>query len=255
MKKLYYIDDLVLENMKNEIENNLELYKQSEPWCLELLGIQLNELEKPFELKIIEGDKGQYDIDNAILLYEALKDLPYSIATNENYWSFMTHTLYWDYMRNRWPIEAAQKDKVSFIRTRYMFNPKNKSYYRNGLSRLWLYAALTYDIENTEDPYRYTRLMLNNQDLAGLILETTTVSRNFKALKATLEVIQRFEELEDNGETEKIKGKRDFIRDLMKQVNFIGAITVWDSLSHEEAVDKLWRFVEKKLIISEKIGL
>lgn len=255
MRKLYYIDDLVLENMKNEIENNLELYRQSQPWCLELLDIQLEDLEKPVELKIIEGDKGQYDIDNAILLYEAMEDLPYSIATNENYWSFMTHTIYWDYMRNRWPIEDAQKDVVSFVRTRYMFNPKNKSYYRNGLSRLWLYAALTYDSENKDDPYLYTRLMLKNQDLAGLILETTTVSRNFKALKATLEVIQKIEKLEENGEIEKIKGKRDFIRGLMKQVNFIGAITIWDSLTHEEAVDKLWRFVDKKINFSESIGI
>ena len=247
MSKLYYIDDKILEDMKNGIENNLERYKQDDPWCEELLDIDMSELEKPVELKIAEGDKGDHDLENAILLYDALKDLPYTVATNENYWAFLTHTVYWDYMRNRWPVEEAQQDVVSFIQTRYMFHPKNKRYYRNGLSRLWLYAALTYDAENKEDPYFYTRIMLKSQDLAGLILETTTVSRNFKALKATLEVIERINRLEENGEIEKIKGKREFIRNLMKQVNFIGAITIWDSLSHEEAVEKLWEYVSKSL--------
>lgn len=252
MSKLYYIDDKILEDMKNEIESNLDLYKQPTPWCEELLEIDLDELEKPTELKIIEGDKGEHDLENAILLYEALKDLPYTVVTNENYWAFLTHTVYWDYMRNRWPIENAQKDVLSFIQTRYMFNSKNKRYYRNGLSRLWLYASLTYDERNATDPYYYTRIMMKNQDLAGLILETTTVSRNFKALKATLETIQRIDTLEENGEIEKIRGKREFIRDLMKQVNFIGAITIWDSLTHEEAVEKLWRYVDKRLLVLER---
>lgn len=255
MSKLYYIDDQVLEEMKNEIQNNLELYKNPEPWCAEILDVAIEELQKPVELKIILGDKGQCDLENAILLYEAMRDLPYTVATNENYWSFLTHTIYWDYMRNRWPVEAAQQDVISFVQTRYMFHSKNKRYYRNGLSRLWLYAALTYDWENPENPYFYTKIMLKNQDLAGLILETTTVSRNFKALKATLEVIQRIESLEENEEIEKIKGKREFIRELMKQINFIGAITIWDSLPHEEAVEKLWKFVEKKLSVFEIIKL
>ena len=253
MSKLYYIDDKILEDMKNEIENNLDLYKQPTPWCEALLEVELDELEKPVELKIIEGDKGEHDLENAILLYEALKHLPYTVVTNENYWAFLTHTVYWDYMRNRWPIENAQQDVISFVQTRYMFNTKNKRYYRNGLSRLWLYAALTYDESNAEDPYFYTRIMMKNQDLAGLILETTTVSRNFKALKATLEIIRRIDTLEENSEIEKIKGKREFIRELMKQVNFIGAITIWDSLTHEEAVEKLWKYVNKRLIVLESI--
>lgn len=134
-----------------------------------------------------------------------------------------------------------------------MFYTKNKRYYRNGLSRLWLYAALTYDQSNDTDPYFYTRIMMKNKDLAGLILETTTISRNFKALKAKLEIVQRIEVLEEKGEIEKIKGKREFIRDIMKQVNFIGAITIWDSLTHKEAVEKLWKYVKKRLLVLEKI--
>lgn len=247
MQKLYYIDDQVLESMKNEANENLALYQQAEPWCLDLLETSLDEIEKPVELKIEPGDNGKNDLANAILLYEAMKDIPFSVATNENFWAFLTHTVYWDYMRNRWSIEDAQQDEVSYIHTRYMFSTKNKRFYRNGLSRLWFYAALTYDAENLENPYFYTELMLKNQDLAGLILETTSVSRNFTALKATLEIIKRIDELESNQEIEKIKGKRDFIRDVMKKINFIGAITIWDSLSHEESVEKLWKMVSKDL--------
>lgn len=145
--------------MKNEVEKNLEFYKQTQPWCEEMLDVELQEIELPVKLKVEAREKGKNDLANSILLYEATKHLPYSVAANENFWAFLTHTIYWDYMRARWPIEDAQQDEISYIHTRYMFSTKNKRFYRNGLSRLWFYAALTYDEANEKNPYYYTELM------------------------------------------------------------------------------------------------
>lgn len=45
----------------------MDFYKQPPPWCEEILKVELDELNNPAELKIIEGDKGEHDLENAIL--------------------------------------------------------------------------------------------------------------------------------------------------------------------------------------------
>ena len=252
MSKLYYIDDKILEDMKNKIESNLELYKQEESWCEELLDVEISELEKPVELVHYEDNRTQADLENSIALFEALKELPYSIASNEKYWAFLTHTVYWDYMRKRWPVEEYTKDQSEFIKGRYFFSPKFKNFYRNGLSRLWWYASLTYDEVNIEDPYYYTKLMLSRQDVASLIMDSPRVSRNKIATQAFLSCVHRLLSLEHEGEIEKVKDKEKFIRAIMKKVNYLGAVTIWDALEKEEAISLLWKSIEKDIHYSLK---
>lgn len=252
MSKLYYIDDQILEDMKNTIEQNLHWYQQPNPWCEDLLGIDLDELEKPVELKHYEDNRTQADLENAIAIYEALKDLPYSVAANENYWAFLAHTVYWDYMRKRWPIEEYSKDKFEFIKGRYFFSSKFKNFYRNGISRLWWYGSLTYDEMNLKNPYYYTKIMLSRQDVASLIMDSPRVSRNKVATQAFLSCVQKVIELEEQGVIEKLGNKEKFIRSVMKKLNYIGAITIWEALEKEEAMELLWRSVIKDLDLKKE---
>jgi len=252
MSSLYYIDERLLVEMKNDIKINLDLYKEDQPWCEELLEVDITKLEKPVELKLPDSnDRAAYDLENAINLYEALKELPYSIASDEKYWAFLTHTVYWDYMRKRWPIEESQQNEIEFIKGRYFFSSKSKNFYRSGLSRLWWYGALTYDENHPENPYYYTELMLNRKDIASLIMDSPTVARNKVATFAFLSCINKLNKLEENQEIEKIKGREGFIRSIMKKLNYIGAITIWDSLDKEDALSLLWKAIDKELIYKE----
>lgn len=237
--------------MKNSIEENLDKYKADHPWCGELLEIDLEYLEKPVELIHYEDNRTQADIENTIALYDALKDLPYNIASNENYWSFLTHTVYWEYMRKRWPIEDY-KNKVESVKGRYFFSSKFKNFYRNGISRLWWYGSLTYDEKNVEDPYFFTKIMLSRQDVASLIMDSPRVSRNKIATFAFLSCVQKSLDLEEKNVILKISNKERFIRSIMKKVNYIGAITIWDALNREEATELLWKSVKKELVFENK---
>lgn len=253
MSLLYYIDDTLLVEMKNAIDKNLHLYRQDKPWCEDLLEVDISKLTKPAELKLPDSsDRASRDLENTIILYDSLKDLPYSVASDEKYWAFLTHTVYWEYMRKRWPIEDSQQNDVEFIKGRYFFSSKSKNFYRSGLSRLWWYAAVTYDENNYENPYYYTELMLSRKDIASLIMDSPTVARNKVATFAFLSCIEKLNKLEENQEIEKIKGREAFIRTIMKKLNYIGAITIWDALDKDEAMNLLWKVIEKDLIYKKQ---
>lgn len=233
-----------LAELKENIEFNLALYSSDKnKKIIDLLNT--DEVEQDNTLIVTDlNQKSKDDLPNAIRLYEKFSNLPLSLASDEKFWAFLTHTRFWGYMRQRWPLEEAEGNNIEFIKTRYFFNTKNKTFYRNGLSRLWWYAYLTYD-STKEDPYYYTQLMLSNQEIANLLIETTNLARNQVALKAILEVIIKIDELEQNRDINRIKNKREFIRGLIKYVNLIGGVTVWDILSESEAYEKAWKYVEK----------
>jgi hypothetical protein len=238
--------EAMLIELKENISDNITLYKSFNNSDL-LRKLQMASEEHDLLLEVNDtSNRSMEDLSNAIKLYEYLKGIPLTLASEEKFWAFLTHTSFWGYMCKRWPVQEAEGDVVEFIKTRYFFSAKSKTFYRNGLSRLWWYVHLTYD-QNRDDHYYYTRLILGNQDLANLLIETTNLSRNKVALKAILEVIVDIEKLEGSGKINKIKMKRQFIRELVKYINLVGGVTVWDALDEKEAYIKAWNYVEGKI--------
>ncbi len=238
--------EAVLNDLKENITENKVAYNSFEN------DMFLNELQKKENQQntILEvsdpSNRSKEDLENAIKLYEHFEELPLSLASDEKFWSYLTHTSFWDYMCKRWPISSAEGDEVEFIKTRYFFSSKNKTFYRNGLSRLWWFVHLTRD-STKQDPYYYTRIILSYQDLANLLIETTNLSRNKTVLKAILQVILKVGELEEENKIQKLKNKRVFLREIAKYINLVGGVTVWDRLNEKEAYDKTWHFVESQI--------
>ncbi|MFA1643626.1 DUF6339 family protein [Chryseomicrobium imtechense] len=238
--------DSVLIDLKENISENIGLYASFSNDDF-LIDMQATETTQNSILKVSDpSNKSKDDLENAIKLYEYFQGLPLTLASNEKFWAYLTHTSFWDYMCQRWPISAAEGDEIEFIKTRYFFSTKNKTFYRNGLSRLWWFVHLTYD-STKEDPYYYTRIILSYQDLANLIIETISLSRNKTVLKTVLEVIKNIAALEEQNKIQKVKNKRIFLRDMTKYINFVGGVTLWDRLNEEEAYLKLWHYVESKI--------
>ena len=243
MKNLYLEHTKLLE-LKGDIRKNLELYQSDESWLGKELGIPST---NSANLKVTNINKRSADdLANAIRIYTYYKDLPYTLASDQNYWTLLTHTEYWQFMRERWPIEYAQGNPVEFIKTRYFFGEKGM--YRNGLSRLWWYVELTYD-EALEDPYKYTKLLLEDQDLAGQTIENKYLSRNKVAMKALFEMLNYVSKLQETGTIQLLNGtqRRDLVRDTAKYFNLSGAVEMWDILSSKEAYEKLTLWVNAYL--------
>ncbi|MFF2447925.1 DUF6339 family protein [Neobacillus sp. NPDC058068] len=246
--------EAMLIDLKENISENMLFYKsRSNDKFINDLRVQ--SLDQIINLEVSDiSNRSKDDLLNAISLYEYFKDLPLTLASDEKFWSYLTHTSFWDYMCKRWPVQEAEGEEIEFIKTRYFFSSKSKTFYRNGLSRLWWYVSMTYD-EQKADPYHYTRIILGYQDVANLLIETTNLSRNKVALKAILEVISTIEELESSEKVKKIKRKRHLIRDLIKYINLVGGVTIWDTLNEKEAYEKAWNYVERQIeyIINVKV--
>ena len=76
----------------------------------------------------------------------------------------------WRYMQHRWPVDD---DKTSrFIRERYFFaGTDSRAVLRNGVSRLWWSAEVTYDPKRKGKEYELTEVMLSRLDIAQQLLE------------------------------------------------------------------------------------
>lgn len=243
------LDDKALSILRNSIKENFEYYKNhSDSWLqyyseIDLLG----QYRANQDRVLVNSNDPLYDTENAIKIYENNKALSTTLASSDHYWTTLAHTTYYDYMKNRWPI--FENSKTSYIAARYFFVSTNqKSRARHGLARLWWIAHLTYDDTNQKDPYYYTRIATRDQELYNLIMETKHVAQNKKALFAMLDTLSLVFKINE-GEIKKFN-KREFIRDMMKQINLIGTVTVWDLLSQEEAMWKLMIYVQSYLGIN-----
>lgn len=240
----FYMNQKKYLDLQQQIKDNLQLYSSDEAWLAEELNVK--EKNRAGLIVSDQNNRSADDLVNAIAIHKQYIDLPYTLASDGNFWALLTHTEYWDYMRERWPIEEAQQDQVKYIGRRYFFKDKGRA--RNGLARLWWFAELSYD-DNLEDPHYYTKIMLQDQDLAGQIIENTYLSRNKFALKALFKMLDFISKQESLGRIQEVKGtkKRELIRDVAQYFNLSGAVELWDILSIDEAGNKLEQWVEKYL--------
>ncbi len=158
-------------------------------------------------------DPGKSDLENSIQLYSALKDLNEVQASDERFWTYLTHVHFWDYMQTRWPIEDSKKP-ISRIRERYFLRNLNlESLTRNGLARLWWYAHITYD-SNRKNKYELLEILLQRQDLVVGITERA-IGTNKRIRTGLLEYLQ---------ENPSIAKSEDRSRELIKALNLYGGV-------------------------------
>lgn len=153
------------------------------------------------------------DVENSIILYEALKNLTEVQASDERLWAYLVHVHFWDYMKSRWPVDKAE-EPINRIKDRFFLRSLNlRTLTRNGLSRLWWYAHLTY--KNDEpDPYKYLRILLQRQDLVVGITE--------RALGSSESV--RFGILEFLDEKKEIAASQTASRKLITDLSLVGGV-------------------------------
>lgn len=250
--KVYYMKNKALDSLKKNIEENLEKYQSDFHWIDQFFieketpkyffdtGIELPDYEL-----IIGGP--ETDFQNAKILFEAFKGKLNPIqASDLRLWSYLAHVQHWDYMRKRWQINVPDEDEepdddkksprekaIERIKKRYFFyNGLSKDYVRHGIARLYWSVYLTYD-ESNENPYEYTELLFNKQDVLVNIGERS-YGRNKTIALAALKELKKYPEL-----------SRDDTRLFFSKLNQAGAITVLDFLSEEQAIELCEKLMEE----------
>ena len=252
------LDEATLQNLKVKILDNQHLYILKNSFLAENLSINDYE-DYSSKMTYDEDNQSSCDEKNAEYIYEKFKDIPIELATEEAFWVYLSHIEFWNYLQKRWPVTSSNNENeinTSTISNRYFFG-REKPFYRQGLSRLWWAAHLTYD-HTLVDPYKYTKIAMKDQERMSLLIETVNLSRNKTALFAVLDILDDLDKKKEQKIILSIpKERQNVLRPLTKFVNAIGGVTVWDLLSHEEAKEKIQNFidqlVEDGIIILKKV--
>lgn len=242
--RIYYVREAYLDQLRADIKNNKTLYQQNDPWLEGYFGnlnwsLQSNIVSEDFRLIHPQGNE-HFDLENTKRVFNAMRRLTISQATDERLWVYLTHVTFWEYMRVRWPAETYI-DKSTFTNSiieRYFFmGNRDRALIRNGLSRLWWYGYVSYD-ETRDDPYELTAMLLSKLDIAQSLLERS-FSRNPLITKTVLEVLAN---LHLNNKT---LPNREQFRKLMMYLNQLGGVTILDSLEPKEIQILLYEKISK----------
>ncbi len=241
--KQYVIKSTRLRKMKDELRNNqkVELYSKR-IYVFEdkdLLSSKTKipgKMVKPILPGILSGLRlrsyAELEYQNAKILFEAYKKLTPEDASDERFWTYITHTIFWDYMKRRTNLSSQPKNKKSdYILRHWFLDPLSpKTIARNDVSRLWWGAYITYD-EKMKNPYALTKQLFSMQDYSRTLIEGTQ-GRNRSVLHGVLEFVI------DNQELFKER-KEAKVRFIMRMVNRIGGYRLLSSISKEEVKEIL----------------
>jgi hypothetical protein len=235
-EKYNYLIANIDENLKN---GN---YIGNETWIKDELlddftlptGIEL----QPVQLILDENDPSASDFENCKLLYNTMKDLPMDIITNPQFWAYLTHVTYWDYMHKRSDIH--QNTTIKSIKEKF-FDSGNFS--RNGIARLWWLSHLTYD-KNHKDPFHLTEILLKSQDfITHLIGRKYSNNSNFtKFILLSIDEYSIENEFPD----------RYQLRFLCEEINRLGSFKILDYLPYEEVKELVFSSLNQYLINKER---
>jgi len=110
-------------------------------------------------------------VENAIKIFEAYNSLKPEDASDERFWAYLTHSDFFDYMKERTNVSAQKEDKRGkYILDHWFVDPMSPaSLMNNDISRLWWVVFLT-RIDGSKDPYVFTREVFSMLDYTTHLL-------------------------------------------------------------------------------------
>lgn len=233
----YLKEDSIDVLKKQDIQKNIKYYNGDNSWIIRNyneneLFAAFNKIEfKDFDLICANGIEN--DFENMKIIYENLKQLTDSQASDERVWSGLAHTCFWEYMQKRWPLPDKKEKQISHVLNNYFFWNSIKAPFLNGLSRLWWYSRYTYDT-GLQDPYELTKYICDN-DINGKIfpLLSCVFAINKNVFKNIIKSVKKYEEIN------KTKLSREEFNELKKYLNRLSGKICIDVLTEEELYQKI----------------
>lgn len=226
--------DSIKANLKTWADNfklDSSAWLESEYENALLLNTKYGEIPD-FELDMSADKPFLTEATNARRVYENLKFLSDSQASDERLWAGLTLGPFWKYVQYRWDV--VKKPTPANIEQHFFFGyGARRSLTRNAISRLWWIGRLTYDDTRT-DPYELTKLVCENSDYIMHILERNT-SNNPLIIRAFLGAVL-------DARNEGLTINTDTVGELAKYLNLLGGIYILDCLPaeriHRKILDK-----------------
>ena len=243
--KLYYMKQEVLENLKNNIDSNVENYSnETNDWIMhqyETPFLEYKESSDDFELLLDIKDVGSSDMDNVRLLHSKLKFLTKSEAADERLWAGLTHTVFWDFMKQRWATKPSKDMKQIGNRYFLMGGSSNKrALLMNTISRYWWIGELIYDVENTIDPYYLIEVFRGDFTTSVYTLLSSNFSSNTNIVKGVLKPMLEYKE--NKGSLSRVE-----FQAIVRYANLIGGSYLLDYLTSSEIEEKIKFYINNNI--------
>lgn len=257
MSSLAIFRNTLVNALHGSIAANLDNYCRNDAWIAEVSTKSNRDMQTGVDLAealcLDFPENGNLkDVENAIRLHKALRQLTPLQARDPRLWTRLAHMEFWPYMRLRWPAEKhlPNRDKAAryIVRHYFVAQSESRALLRNGIARLWWTAQLSHDPDR-ENPYELTGVLLSTLDITQQIVERG-MGRADNIIKGFLEFLLR------NNEILLTRGEknRQRIRRLAKHLNMYGGIAVLDLLSQGEVMDLLSKEFERIMSSEPRVG-
>jgi hypothetical protein len=178
------------------------------------------------------------EIENCMLMYEAMGKISHYLARDERLWIYLTHTFLLSYVRKRWPIPDDDEKAIKHIKN-HLFCIGARGIERdNASSRLWWMASLCDRTKglSLEDALA---CLLFQSDVRANIVERPTTSQNIHIFSAVLK------KLNESYKTDQKLFERDRFRSVMKWLNLAGGVKLLGALPEIRIMHILEEGIEK----------
>ena len=193
-----------------------------------------------FEMASLLDDKtaGEIDFMNCKIIYENLKDLSESQASDERLWAGLCNGTFYKYLRKRHGYTVSglknKETDASGILSRFFFSGGTRSgFYRNTIAKCWWVGRATYDKSNLVNHFEMLDSIGAN-DLSTKVSDifySNTFASNPTILKGICDALKFYN---DHGVKLSV---HDNIRPALQYLNAVGGATLLDVLSSDEIKD------------------
>lgn len=235
MRTLRYYTSETVENLRAAIADRIDWYYAPEapfPSAEPVGGIRETRLPEPAladRLRTNATNPSETDVDNALVVYNALSSLTPHQAAIERLWVYLCHCDCPKYVANRWLNKnpSSSDDAVRKIENHF-FAVGNRALIRdNAISRLWWLGKIAHDID-PDDPRKFLTILLHRQDVRSALIERPSVSMSQRVLSGIYAVMT---EHWNNG---RALFERETFRSWMVALNRRGGVVLLDALREEE---------------------
>jgi len=190
MMQSRFLRATVLEELRTEIQNNLTRYREGDfnfltnnlayffEAPIEIDDVKLCTLKKPIPHKL-------YDVDNALVVGNAMSGLGAYQAGDERLWAYLTHTFMLDYARARWPIPKDDSKAKGHIEKHFFGRGLRDRERDNAASRLWWFHHVASRTDGLP-PEKALEILLLQTDVRATLLERPTTAQSIHIFSAVM---------------------------------------------------------------------
>lgn len=236
--RLKFISDEALIDLRANFDTYKDYYyNQDDEWFHDYFSKEGRVLESTVECDMPEFNYDENysisDRENVKIVYEALKHLTPSQATQEKLWAGLAHLQFRDYTFYRLKEDIEKKNERRINSFLFFRHGTKRSLFVHGISRLWWVGYMTYDEENRDNPYWLTDFFCESDFSArATIFFSSNFTSNREITKGILRALYK---LREHGVTI----KRAHFVEANKYLNIVGAALILDILTSREIENKV----------------